>query len=427
MAEYALFERLEYETKDWPPDKRRESDALTFLLGIDIDHFGEPCLQGEPSERGDDDIVDDLNASGGSYSSPPAVVADLTNTDQHALHFLLGIGMSEEDELFTLNRRQVSIGLNGGVDTVACSHAEIPVPQLLDPHDRKAVLTDAVNSGSRIVVVTKAHHSPVCTFSVIGISKQRSAYSSQRDGTTKDEGGGAKVGEGMKLFLHMRRQYFKGRSWASFGEYLKPRQKQTGLPFPYRAFFLDDPELRAGKHRVVMNLAGYVTSVIPYTSKADLKDELNEQFKMKHEWLKNLTLSKIRSLKLDIVQVGLEAELEVSTIALAYIYFEKLVLQGAVTKANRRLLACACIVLATKFNDPKGVIGMDSVFDAIENHLETSRRELHLAELPVFIMLQFTLHVDLSEVMPHFAQLLRVMERTPQEYLGETTYALYFE
>lgn len=43
--------------------------------------------------------------------------------------------------------------------------------------------------------------------------------------------------------------------------------------------------------------------------------------------------------------------MEVSTVALACIYFERLCLSGVVTKPNRRLAMAACLAIAYKFNE----------------------------------------------------------------------------
>lgn len=44
--------------------------------------------------------------------------------------------------------------------------------------------------------------------------------------------------------------------------------------------------------------------------------------------------------------------MEVSTVALACVYFERLCLAGVVTKPNRRLAMAACLAIAYKFNEP---------------------------------------------------------------------------
>jgi hypothetical protein len=130
----------------------------------------------------------------------------------------------------------------------------------------------------------------------------------------------------------------------------------------------------------------------------DLKAELNAQFRgtslallqsqrcvaAKHDRLPpSLTLSKIRKIKQLMLQLGQSLvghelnllsslvgllqspSLELSTVALAYVYFEKIairvsgvairrvtrVFQGVVTKDNRRLVAAVCMLLAFKFNE----------------------------------------------------------------------------
>jgi hypothetical protein len=66
----------------------------------------------------------------------------------------------------------------------------------------------------------------------------------------------------------------------------------------------------------------------------------------------SLTLSKIRSLKHKILLIGLKAQLELSTVALSCVYFERLCLDCRVDKSNRLLSFAACLLLAYKTNEP---------------------------------------------------------------------------
>ena len=99
--------------------------------------------------------------------------------------------------------------------------------------------------------------------------------------------------------------------------------------------------------------------MIQYTRPSDLKRELNEHFRTRHPTIDPaITLSKIRKVKSDLLAISEELDLEISTAALAYAYFEKLVMKGSwrgkdnasinstdstpspVTKENRKLMAC---------------------------------------------------------------------------------------
>lgn len=103
---------------------------------------------------------------------------------------------------------------------------------------------------------------------------------------------------------------------------------------------IDDPELRTGKHKTVIALPGYLGSINHYTRRDELKRELNEQFRLSHPDIDpSLTLSMIRNLKEKLVLVGLEEGLELSSIAMAFTHFERLILSGQVVKLNRRLVA----------------------------------------------------------------------------------------
>lgn len=58
----------------------------------------------------------------------------------------------------------------------------------------------------------------------------------------------------------------------------------------------------------------------------------------------------IISLKREIRSVGEESGLQPVTIAMAFVYFEKLVLQGHMNKQNRKLVTAACLLLAAKIS-----------------------------------------------------------------------------
>lgn len=56
------------------------------------------------------------------------------------------------------------------------------------------------------------------------------------------------------------------------------------------------------------------------------------------------------SLKREMRAVTEEFGLQPVTTAMAFVYFEKLVLQGRLNKQNRKLVAAACVLLAAKIS-----------------------------------------------------------------------------
>ena len=101
-----------------------------------------------------------------------------------------------------------------------------------------------------------------------------------------------------------------------------------------------------------MTLPGFMESVIAWVQESEYRKELNEAFRLKHPDLPpRLTLSKIRKIKRLFLDVTKSLDLELSTAALAVVYFETLCLKRLVGKPNRKLVAAACLVLAFKFNE----------------------------------------------------------------------------
>jgi hypothetical protein len=193
-------------------------------------------------------------------------------------------------------------------------------------------------------------------------------------------------------------------------------------PDNYHITVLDDPTLITGKHKTIIALPYFMSSIIQYSRPSDLKRELNEQFRQLHPDLDpSLTLTQIRKVKKDIYLAAQEMNLELSSVAKAYVYFERLILKNEVNKYNRKLIGATCLFLATKVNDPKEV-SYANLLRILNKIMGVSPKEIRENEFNVFVALEFVLYVPLWDIRPHFERLVTSSEFPKvdmSEYIGD--------
>ncbi|ELK25848.1 CDK5 and ABL1 enzyme substrate 2 [Myotis davidii] len=178
----------------------------------------------------------------------------------------------------------------------------------------------------------------------------------------------------------------------------------AGDPLEYNPNLLDDPQWPCGKHKRVLIFASYMTTVIEYVKPSDLKKDMNETFREKFPHVR-LTLSKIRSLKREMRNLSEECNLEPVTVSMAYVYFEKLVLQGKLNKQNRKLCAGACVLLAAKISSDLRKNEVKQLIDKLEERFRFNRRDLIGFEFTVLVALELALYLPENQVLPHYRRL----------------------
>ncbi|XP_067164033.1 CDK5 and ABL1 enzyme substrate 2 isoform X2 [Apteryx mantelli] len=179
---------------------------------------------------------------------------------------------------------------------------------------------------------------------------------------------------------------------------------EAGEAAEYDPNLLDDPQWPCGKHKRVLIFASYMTTVIEYVKPSDLKKDMNETFREKFPHIR-LTLSKIRSLKREMRNLSEECNLEPVTVSMAYVYFEKLVLQGKLNKQNRKLCAGACVLLAAKISSDLRKHEVKHLIDKLEERFRFNRRDLIGFEFTVLVALELALYLPENQVLPHYRRL----------------------
>jgi hypothetical protein len=185
-------------------------------------------------------------------------------------------------------------------------------------------------------------------------------------------------------------------------------------PALYNPQWLDDNTNTSEEHRVEMTLPGFKSSVMLFTKRKQAKKKLNKEFRVKHPWLRpDMTLSKIRKVRQDLMAVAVQMDFEYATAALAYVYFEKAVMLNAVEKSNRKLVASTALLLAYKYNEPVVTAEeeaqkrkMEPLFDCLTQIFFVKHADVLGFEFTLFSLLQFELDMDMDTLTVHLARML---------------------
>ncbi|CEP07519.1 hypothetical protein [Parasitella parasitica] len=201
---------------------------------------------------------------------------------------------------------------------------------------------------------------------------------------------------------------------------LPPPQK-----LEYDPYYIND-DLRPPPQQQTKMLSQSSSAIITRSALAN-KQKLNDLFRQSHPDIE-ISLTKIKSIKNHLLDIGKQIDLEISSIAHAFVYFEKLIQKQIVTKQNRKLLAACCLFLATKVNEPKG-LDFNTLLEATSTELCVNPKDIRSLEFVVFADLEFNLYVPQREFMPHFDSIVRAWGeyeiQSIEDYLGPVPFYLF--
>lgn len=242
--------------------------------------------------------------------------------------------------------------------------------------------------------------------------------------------------KGMEVFDLPHRDW-RGFSYKPLFKQLKEERANDYFfekGFLYDPVSLDDPNMLYGSHRYVLQRSErtgpILSSIILYVNKRELKETLNEQFHERHENLPpSLTLSKIRNIKKEMLRFAMKIGIELSSVAIAFINFERLCLKSLVTKFNRKLSMAVSMLLAYKFNESASNAKyrrvIDLLLDFCDKEWDLPKKQIFEAEFGAYVHLGFVMHIPYRHVHEMYMRLLKLLNRTSAAYLTEEMQEIY--
>lgn len=106
------------------------------------------------------------------------------------------------------------------------------------------------------------------------------------------------------------------------------------------------------------------------------------------------------------MEIAVECMIDIIIVAQAYVYFERLILQGLINKPNRKYLAGNCLLIAAKLNDvtKKDITRLLEVI--ITKFRFDNKKELISYEFGILVALEFNLLIKhQSDFESHYERL----------------------
>ncbi|KAJ1910368.1 hypothetical protein H4219_006226 [Mycoemilia scoparia] len=182
------------------------------------------------------------------------------------------------------------------------------------------------------------------------------------------------------------------------------------------AFYFENVEQRAASMA-----GGFMGSILHPSRYDDVRPEEERLFEEKYPYLESLgfNLEHLRKMKQSMLKMADEVDIELSSIALAFVYYEKLVIRGYVVKDNRKLVAAICLLLAIKVNEPKEK-QIAEITEELEDEFDVSEKAIKESEFAVFSKLEFSLFVPIHEFMPHYNLIVGLVGKSNSSKLPQT-------
>ncbi|KAK1937706.1 putative cyclin dependent kinase binding protein [Babesia divergens] len=204
----------------------------------------------------------------------------------------------------------------------------------------------------------------------------------------------------------------KRKFYISYAELIIPSQDTYNPDFLHVPLYYGLAKMRHGARAASSHATQLIHDddigdhyVGPDGSKHDLTPtwEVNNRFRQSNEWLHpSLSLTKLSRIKLMLFLAPRRVSyLDPSTVASAWILFERLVIKGTVTKANRKLYAATCLILSYKFNQDGEQVVINEIMAYLCRDRSINARAIFATEMKVFTLLEFSLKQSYSGMCKH--------------------------